>query len=396
MTSGVRISGLEVVTVALPLRGSLQHSDGEFPPFQIRHIVQLQTTAGITGLGEAAPRVSADVLRKAGESLMGEDPFNLERVRLRLQSEKFYRMDLATLCAAIQMACLDVQGRCTGRPVADLLGGKLRGRVPVIGYLFRKAGHHGHASVYDDASLVAEAKRLVDDYGFRTLKYKAGVVPPEEDVVAVRALREHFPQHRLRIDPNGAWGVATALRIAGRLVELDLEWIEDPTLGTEGMAEFARRVPIPTATNMCCVQPREFAAAVAARAVNVMLLDLWYLGGPWSARHMAAACRAFDVGVGIHAGGGSAETGIGLAAEAQLAASLPGFVHAMDTMHHELTDDVIRDGGWEYDDGCLVAPEAPGLGVELDREKLDRYARVAAELDIEAATQSPFPAYPQY
>lgn len=388
MTADVRIIAAEVTPVAIPMRGTLHHSDGEIPPWQVRHIVRLRTDAGVTGVGEASPRTTAASLRDAAGRLVGEDPFNHERVRLRTCSEKFYRMDLAAAAAALQMACLDIQGRCTGRPVADLLGGRLRERVPVIAYLFRKAddGHHEHP---EDA-LVAEARRLVDQYGFQTLKYKAGAVPPEQDLAAASRLRELFPGHRLRIDPNGAWGVATAIRIGRQLAELDLEWVEDPTLGLEGMTEFTRRVPIPTATNMCCIQPREFAATVAARAVNVILLDLWYLGGPWSARQMATACRIFDLGVGIHAGGGSAETGIGVAAEAHLAASLPGLVHAMDTMHHELTDDIVVPGGWKYDDGFLVLPDAPGLGVELDEDKLRKYAEQYDQL----ATSGLRPEYP--
>ncbi|MGH8882440.1 MAG: enolase C-terminal domain-like protein, partial [Stackebrandtia sp.] len=341
------------------MRGSLRHSDGVLPAWQVRHIVRLRTADGYEGLGDASPRIAPAALRSAVAGLVGADPFNLELIRLRLASEKFYRMDLANVAAAVQTACLDIQGRHTGQPVSALLGGRLRDRVPVMGYVFRKIGAGKLPSVTSDADLVGEARRLVGTYGFGTLKYKAGALTPEEDLAASIALLEAFPEHRLRIDPNAAWSLATALRFAPEYAALRPEWLEDPTFGLEGMAEFGRRTSIPTATNMCCIQPREFPAAVASRAFDVMLLDLWYLGGPWSARQMGATCRVFDVGLGVHSGGGSAETGIGLAAEAHLAASLPGHVHAIDTMNTELTDDIVT-APWSYSGGDLLVPDAPG------------------------------------
>jgi len=395
MSTAIRVSAADVTPVAIPMRGRLHHSDGTNPPWQTRHIVRLHTDAGVSGLGEASPRSNPADVAAAAESLVGQDPFNHERLRLLVQSDKFYRMDQANIAAALQMACLDIQGKVTGRPVVDLLGGRARESVPVIAYLFRKTAEHGYHDVHDADGVVAEAHRLVDLYGFRTLKYKAGAVTPDLDIATVKALRESFPSHLLRVDPNGAWSVPTALRAGHRLVDLDLEWLEDPTLGLEGMAEFNRRVPIPTATNMCCIQPREFAATARARAVNVMLLDLWYLGGPWSARQMATACRVFDVGVGIHAGGGSAETGIGLAAEAHLAATIPGLVHAIDTMTYELADDITTAGDWHCEEGALTVPEKPGLGVELDQSKLDIYAAAYRELP-DSRTHQPHPAYPRY
>lgn len=401
MSTTMRITNFDVTTVALPMRGAIHHSDGELAPTQVRHIVRLYTDVGIVGLGDATPRVDAALLRRGLSSLVGVDPFHLEEIGLRLGSQKFYRMSAASLAAAVQMACLDIQGKALGRPVADVLGGVLRNRVPVIAYIFRKRGLDGVPSVTSPETVVEEAHRLRDTYGFRTLKYKAGAVPPAEDIETTRALRKAFPEDLLRVDPNAAWSVATAIRVGDTLRELSLEWMEDPTLGIAGMSEFGRRVPIATATNMCCIQPREFASTVVARAVNVMLLDLWYLGGPWSARQMANTCQTFDIGVGIHAGGGSAETGIGYAAEIQLAAALPSLVHAIDTMNTELLDDVVVDGTWQYEDGNVVVPSRPGLGVELDEEKLRHYGARYDELVAQAPLSETkpdvaFPAYPRY
>lgn len=399
MLKSIHITGADVTTVALPMRGALLHSDGESVPYQIRHILQLHTDAGITGLGEATPRAEVSQVHRGVAAITGEDPFQLERIGLRLSSQKFYRMDEASVATAVQMACLDIQGKAIDRPVADLLGGRMRESVPVIAYVFQKRGAHGYPSVIGPEGVVEEAQRLCGEFGFRTVKFKAGANSPEQDVEIVAALRRAFPDSLLRVDPNAAWSAATAVRIGMQLAEFNLEWLEDPTLGLSGMSEFNRRVPVPTATNMCCIHPREFPSAIAARAIDVMLLDTWYLGGPWNARQMASICHAFDIGVGIHAGGGSAETGIGLAAEVQLAAALPTLVHAIDTMNTELADDVVRPGTWQYSDGNLALPDAPGLGVELDDEKLARGAETFAAIKagkIEAKRQEAFPAYPLY
>ncbi len=366
-------------------------------------MLKVRTGDGIVGLGDASPRANRESLDHLAGWLVGEDPFNLERLRLQMGSEKFYRMDTAAVAAAVETAFLDIQGQRIGKPVVDLLGGRVQDSVPVIAYLFRKTGVDGYPDVLDGDDIAMEAQRLVERFGFQTLKYKAGTMPPDDDLAVAWVLRKKFPEHRLRIDPNGAWSPATAIQLADRIADLRLEWLEDPCIGLEAMSEFARRTTIATATNMCCIQPRELPSTVAARSVNVILHDLWYIGGPWSARQMAMTCRTFGLGVGIHAGGGSAETGIGLAAEAHLAASLPGLVHAMDTMHYELTDDITTVTGWPSSDGRLVIPDSPGLGVKLDEDKFGLYAEQYQLLasnrehsQSDSKNSRAYPSYPQY
>lgn len=145
---------------------------------------------------------------------------------------------------------------------------------------------------------------------------------------------------------------------------------------------------------MCCIQPREFAAAVASHAINVMLLDLWYLGGPWSAKLMASTCRPFSVDLGVHAGGGACELGIGLAAELHLAASLPSLVHASDAEYHHLADDIIEGGLLPYQDGSLKLPAGPGLGISIDRDRLGKYEELYRSKAALTTHSSNYPAYP--
>ena len=117
-----------------------------------------------------------------------------------------------------EVACLDIQGKAAGRPVADLLGGAVRDAVPFSAYLFYKWAAHpgqepdGWGEALDPDGIVRQARRLVDSYGFTALKLKGGVFPPEEEVEAIRALRAAFPDHPLRLDPNAAWSPVTVHR----------------------------------------------------------------------------------------------------------------------------------------------------------------------------------------
>src|SRR5205809_739302 len=115
------------------------------------------------------------------------------------------------LRAAFEVACLDIQGRAAGRPVADLLGGAVRDEVPFSAYLFYKWAAHPGAEpddwgeALDPDGIVAQARRMVGEYGFTALKLKGGVFPPEQEAEAIRALRAAFGGHPLRLDPNAAW-----------------------------------------------------------------------------------------------------------------------------------------------------------------------------------------------
>jgi glucarate dehydratase len=153
------------------------------------------------------------------------------------------------------VACLDVQGQASGRPVSDLLGGAVRDAVPFSAYLFYKWDRHpgepdDWGAALDPDAVVAQARRIIDEYGFTAIKLKGGVFPPEEEMAAIEAPRAAFPDHPLRLDPNAAWTPQTSLKVASGLAGV-LEYLEDPTPGLDGMAEVARQAPMPLATNMC-------------------------------------------------------------------------------------------------------------------------------------------------
>ncbi|MEV8096584.1 glucarate dehydratase family protein [Kitasatospora sp. NPDC085879] len=368
----------------------LLNAVGVHEPYALRAVVEIATGDGPTGLGETfGDEGHLRLLRLAADAVTGLPVHALGPMRARIAAALGGRSGsdrhgltgpitaastVDRVLAPLEVACLDVQGRAAGRPVSDLLGGRVRDTVPYSAYLFHKwAGHPGQppddwGEALDTAGIVAQARRLVDTHGFTVLKLKGGVRPPEEEIDAVLALREAFPGLPLRLDPNAAWTVETSLAVARRL-EGVLEYLEDPTPGLDGMARVAARTEIPLATNMCVTAFEHLPAAVARHSVRIVLADHHYWGGLHRSRLLAGICDTFGLGLSMHS---NTHLGISLAAMTHLAAASPELTHACDTHWPWRTEDVVEPGVLAVADGAVRVPTGPGLGVELDRDALAR------------------------
>ncbi|MCU7825741.1 glucarate dehydratase family protein [Kitasatospora sp. DSM 101779] len=385
----LRITTVTVTPVAFR-EPPLLNAVGVHEPYALRAVVEVATDQGLTGLGETtADEGHLERLRTAAGAVTGLPVHALSRMRARVAAALGGRTgsDLHGLTGPItaastvdrvfsplEVACLDVQGRAAGRPVSDLLGGRVRDEVPYSAYLFHKwAGHPGGppddwGEAVDTAGILAQARRMVDAYGFTALKLKGGVRPPQEEADTVLALHEAFPGLPLRLDPNAAWTPETALATARRL-EGVLEYLEDPTPGLDGMARVAAGTAIPLATNMCVTAFEHLPPAVARRSVRIVLADHHYWGGLHRSRLLAGICDTFGLGLSMHS---NAHLGISLAAMTHLAAASPELTHACDTHWPWRTEDVIEPGVLALADGAVRVPTGPGLGVELDRDALAR------------------------
>jgi len=337
----------------------------------VRTIVELETDEGLTGLGETAGGIahaSFDVVR---DLIIGEDPFNLEKIRVQI-SQRGYLSRQPFILTPIEFACYDIQGQSIGRPVYQLLGGKVRDRVPLSAYLFyRYPDKDGKGEVETPEQMVAHAQQLVTKHGFRTLKLKGGVFDPEHEFRTIVALREKFgPEYKLRLDPNAIWSSATAIRIGTKLRDFDLEYYEDPAWGLNAMSQVRSKVSQPLATNMSVIEFEQVGPAVLMSAIDVVLSDPWYYGGLLHTKYLDMMCKTFGLSIGMHSG---TEFGVGLTAMLHVAATMPNLVHAIDSHYHHLTDDILVGGMLQYKDGCMSPTEQPGFGIRLDEEKMNRY-----------------------
>ncbi|WP_042430359.1 glucarate dehydratase family protein [Streptacidiphilus anmyonensis] len=389
-----RIAAVTVTPVAFQ-DPPLLNAVGVHEPYALRAIVEVTTDSGVTGLGETyADEGHLLRLRQVAEAVIGQDVFALNLIHARaaqalagatgsdghgLTGRITTTGTVDRVFSPVEVACLDIQGKLLGRPVSDLLGGAVRPRVPFSAYLFYKwAAHPGGApdawgEALDPAGIVAQARTMVDRYGFTAVKLKGGVFPPEQEIAAIRALREEFPELPLRLDPNAAWSVETSVEVGKELAGV-LEYLEDPTPGIPGMAEVASRVPMPLATNMCVVGFDEVPAAVRAGSVAVVLSDHHYWGGLQRSRLLAGICETFGLGLSMHS---NSHLGVSLAAMVHLAATTPNLGYACDTHWpwKREDEDVVRPGALAFEGGSVAVPRAPGLGVELDRDALARLHR---------------------
>ncbi len=377
----IRITAIRPTTVTVPLEAPLRHANGAHWGRFVRTILEVDTDAGLTGLGEmGGGGESAEQAFRALESYLGgHDVFRLEDLRLKIANPTASLYNNRTqLLAALEFACLDIVGKALGVPVHVLLGGKVRDTVAFASYLFfRLPNEAGEGEISTPEQLVEEARRLARQNGFTSHKLKGGVFAPKHELGCYRALAEAFPDHTFRYDPNCALSLEAAIRFGRAIADLPNDYYEDPTWGLNGMRQVRHHVPIRLATNTVVVNHEQLATNLRDPAVDVILLDTTFWGGIRSCIKAAAVCETFQTSIAVHSSG---ELGIQLATMLHLGAVLPNLTYAGDAHYHHLADDIIVGGKMRYENGAIRVPDGPGLGVELDRDKLEAYAALYRKL----------------
>ncbi|SBW04532.1 D-glucarate dehydratase [uncultured Alphaproteobacteria bacterium] len=412
-----RVKDMRVVPVA-GRDSMLLNLSGAHGPFFTRNVVVLTDDAGHTGLGEVP---GGEPIRKTLEDAIplvvgrpvAEWHAVLNAMRAAFADRDAGGRGLQTFdlriaihaLTAVEAAMLDLLGRFLGVAVADLLGeGRQRDRVPMLGYLFYvgdrrrtdlpyRAGDPGDdwlalrdEEALSPAAVVRLAEAAEARYGFKDFKLKGGVLSGREEMEAAAALKARFPAARVSIDPNGAWSLEEAIALAKAYPGV-LAYAEDPCgaehgySGREVMAEFRRATGLPTATNMIATDWRQMGHAVQLHAVDIPLADphFWTLSG---AVRVAQMCRDWGLTWGSHSNN---HFDISLAMFTHAAAAAPGRVTPIDTHwiwqdgSERLTREPPRIVG-----GAVDLPKAPGLGIDLDEDRLDAAHAVYRSLGLGA------------
>lgn len=393
----MKITDVHVTPIAIS-DPPLINAAGLHAPYALRTIVEIVTDNGIYGLGEVpGSAATTAALEAAADVLIGQDPFQLNAITAAMQRRlgpdgaadrdqtPWNPRRLTHIFSAVEVACFDIMGKAVGRPVCDLLGGRVRDRVDFSAYLFYKYEGAGGAlgfdtdpnatgwaaarqkAALDPEGVVAEAQAMCDEFGFKSIKLKGGAMPPDEEAAAMLALHKAFgPGTPLRLDPNAIWTVETSIRI-GKQLEGILEYYEDPVRGQEAMAEIGKAVNIPRATNMCTTSFDDIPGSVRLNSEDIILSDHHFWGGLRPSIELARICRIFGRGLSMHS---NSHVGISLAAMAHLAAATPNLTYACDTHYPWQSEEVLQGGRLQFDDGALVVSNEPGLGIELDRDAL--------------------------
>lgn len=369
----MRIKRIETKRVTVPFEAPIIWSQG-YRDATTRTLVWIHTDEGITGIGETrGDNGIEEMIRSMSKKLIGEDPYQIELIL-----EKFHMMAYfqgyygLSAVAGIEMALWDIMGKAADRQLCDLIGGKYRDKVSFSGYVFfRYKSEDGKGGEQSAEEIIKFCEEIVEQYGFDCLKLKGGVFHPSKEIEVLRAIRNRFgSDFRLRIDPNGCWSPQTAIWVSKELEKIGLEYLEDPCWGIEGMSKLRKDISIPIATNMCVVNFDTLPTGIRENACDIILADAHKWGGISVTKKLAAVCNAFRIGMSMHAG---AELGVSTAVNIHLAASTPEINYSVDSHYHHELDDIIKGGKHKYVNGYMNIPDGPGIGVEFDMERIEKY-----------------------
>ncbi len=387
----MKIRDIRATTVTVPLEAPLRHANGCHWGRFVRTIVEVETDNGLIGLGEmGGGGESAEAVFRAMKGyLLGHDPARLEEMRMLIANPTASLYNNRTqIVAALEFACLDILGQAWGVPVSEILGGRLRDRVPFAAYCFFRYPdpRTGLGEVRTIDQVVENACLLKVRFGFTTHKIKGGVFHPDYELEAYRALAASLPGDSFRFDPNGVWSTEQAIRFGQAIEGLRNDYLEDPVFGLNGMRRTRQMVRVPLATNTVVVNFEQLATNVLDLAVDVILLDTTFWGGIRPCVKAAGVCETFQLGIAVHSSG---ELGIQLATMLHLGAVIPNLSFAADAHYHHLRDDIIEGGPLQYEGGAIRVPDSPGLGVRLNREKLREYSELYQRLGCYPYDQDP-------
>jgi len=387
----MKITDIRATTVTVPLEAPLRHANGCHWGRFVRTIVEVETDDGLIGLGEiGGGGESAEAAFRAMKTyLLGHDPSRLEEMRFLIANPTASLYNNRTqLLAALEFACLDLLGQRWNVPVCDLLGGRLQDRVPFASYLFFRYPNpkDGTGEVRTIEQLVVHAHELKERYGFTSHKLKGGVFAPEYELECYRQIASALDGDRFRFDPNAVWSTETAIWFGQQIEDVRNDYLEDPVFGLNGMRRVREKVRMPLATNTVVVNFEQLAANVLDTAVDVILLDTTFWGGIRPCIKAAGVCDTFQIGVAVHSSG---ELGIQLATMLHLGAVIPNLSFAADAHYHHLADDIIEGGKFKYEGGSIAVPAGAGLGVKLNRDKIEEYAELYKRLGPYPYDQDP-------
>ncbi len=367
----MRITALRTTVVAVPFRDEERWAFGGRRGLTAV-LLEVETDEGVVGIGEAAgyptPEIVLAVFASLEPLVLGEDPRRVEHIVNRIDAIGTWHHVRATspAIAAVEMACWDIVGKVADLPLVTLFGGRVRDRVEYFWYL-KRTDVEGTAN--DAAEAVAR--------GFRTLYLKVGWGEPEEDIALVEAVREAAgPDARIRIDANESWSTSAALRIIRRMEPHGLELAEQPISGRnlDEMVYLRSRLETPLLANEASWTRNDVLAVVKRGAADVVSVDNQMDNGLLNMKRAAGICEAAGIPVLKHSLG---ELGVATYAGAHVIASTPNFLHANQAYGSFLADDVLTGvDALPYENGHLAPPDGPGIGVELDREKVQRYAQL--------------------
>jgi glucarate dehydratase len=354
--SKMKISKMTATLVASPDYALLNSWNVHDTHFR-RTILELETDNGLKGIAEIGAQIK-DV-EAARPVVIGRDPFEIEYFRRNIKSNQAF--------GAVEVACLDIIGKAINRRVVDLIGGAYREAQKFSAYIFFVMPTPNGPDYSTPESVARQFQEFNQKYGFTSCKFKGGVLDPDKEIEALKIMRAKMPNAKLRIDPNAAWSVETSVRVAKAIEPIGMEYLEDPTPNLDGMAAVRKQTKIPLATNMVVTRMEHVLPAIQKGSIDIVLLDNHYMGGLNNVRYWAAICEALGWGCSGHSNN---HLGVSMAIMTHMNCAISRVEYHADSHYPWTTEDVIKGPMLQFKDGKMKLPEGPGLGVEIDPDKL--------------------------
>lgn len=360
----LRISGVRVTPINLPLEKPLWWSGGHYPGTS-KLIIQVETDQGLIGLGEAPSVDVLHTIQAMGERLIGSDALDIAACESRCVPpwqivQNTDDSSVVKAFGAIEIALWDLRGKLTGEPLYLLLGGAVRKDIPFTEYFgFRDGGETSPQQVADYCVAMHE------QHGSTMFEGKLIRGNPRLEIETVKALRDVLgPDVMLRLDSNMQWSLPTAIRIFREIEPYDIRNYEDPVATFEEMVELRRHSSIRISSHV-----PDIRRAVALGAPDSFVMNFAVLGGISRAVRFIGACEAMSKGFWCYSG----DSGVATAAYLHVKAAMPWITEPSQSLFRWQIGDVIEGGPFLQKNDMVRVPEGPGLGVTLDRDALARW-----------------------
>jgi muconate cycloisomerase len=370
--AGPRVETVRTTLVDLPLRRPHQFRDSTMDVQGVL-LVRVITGDGVVGVGEgvvpggpwwggeSVETMQVVVDRYLTPLAVGADLSRLPELRERM--DRLVAANPFAKCA-LETAMWDAWARTLGLPLHTLLGGRCRDALPVTWAI-------GAAN----PDLVLEEALAKVESGHASIKLKMGALEPAADTARVEKIASSLAQvTSVRVDLNGAWDELTATRLLPRLEQAGIDLVEQPTPAwdVDALARLSALLRIPVMADESLRSDHDALTLAARRAADVFSLKIGKSGGYLATRRIAAVAQA--AGVPCH-GGTGIESSLGTLAGAHLLATLPAVTYGSELFGPLLMTDGLLAEPLDYRDGALHLPDGPGLGIDLDEDRVARYAR---------------------
>jgi glucarate dehydratase len=383
----MKITGIKAYEVGVPMQGTLlwaysfsDHGyEGHVAIATPRTIIEVTTDEGLTGIGEVwAPK--AQMEGPVAAAVRGKDPFDWKRIIAEAPLSDRSTPGDPHDRAGLEFALWDLIGKRLGKPVAALVnGGQYTEAVPFAAYMFfrapgvveqGKAKGAGPGEV-DLDNWAGHVAAVTKKYGFKSVKLKIGVYDPKREIAAVRKVREALgPGPKIRIDPNSAWDIETAIWAADQVRDQGVEYLEDVARGLEAQTRLRKATDLPVCVDGSYSLDR-LSNVVGQQAGEVVMCDIYGSGGIAGVRDWMTVARTFGLKTSMHSG---RYLGVSHMAKVHAAAAAGPFDFPIDAHYHQQSDDILKGGLLPYGpDGTMRVPDRPGLGIELDYDRLEKY-----------------------